>query len=160
MSTQLLTDQGTLEVTAWVRLLRSYSALTRRLNGELLENHGLHLNEYEVLLVLSQQEEGMRRVDLADAMRLTQSGITRLLEGLQKQGYVTRRACKTDARVSYAALTKPGRTKLERASETHLGAIRETFTDRYSEAELGQLAELLSRLPGGDVSDPRSCEPG
>lgn len=160
MSNQLLTDQVTMEQTAWVRLIRSYSALTRGMSARLLERHGLHINDFEVLLLLSgAKDDAMRRVDLADEVQLTQSGITRLLDGLQKAGYVTRRSCDTDARVSYAALTKKGRAKLEEASETHLAAIRETFAERYSESELDQLADLLSRLPGGGGDTP-SCEPG
>jgi DNA-binding MarR family transcriptional regulator len=143
-----------------VRLLRSYSALTREMSARLHEGHGLRINDFEVLLLLSQaDEDAMRGVDLAEAVQLTQSGITRLIDGLEKQGYVIRRACDTDARVSYAALTKEGRAKLEEASETHLAAIQETFAERYSESELDQLADLLSRLPGGGGDAP-PCEPG
>ena len=144
----------------WVRMLRSHSALKRGMSARLLETHGLHINDFEVLLLLSQAEDdAMRRVDLAEAIQLTQSGVTRLLDGLEKAGYVTRRACDSDARVSYAALTKEGRAKLEDASETHLAAIRDTFAERYSDAELHQLADLLSRLPGGGGDSP-SCEVG
>jgi DNA-binding MarR family transcriptional regulator len=161
MSDQLLSAQGTQEMNAWVRLLRGYKGLTRGLSAELLEEHGLTINAYEVLLLLSQaDDQRMRRVDLSEAVQLTQSGVTRLLNGLQKQGFVERENCSDDARVAYATLTAAGREKLERAAGSHVDAIRAAFADRYSDEELEALAGLLSRLPGADTADPRLCEPG
>jgi DNA-binding MarR family transcriptional regulator len=101
----------------------------------------------------------MRRVDLAESVVLTASGITRLLEGLEKAGLVAKETCATDARVSYAVLTDAGREKLRTAAETHLRGIDEVFLSRYSGSELTALAELLGRLPvtGGECgSDPCS----
>jgi DNA-binding MarR family transcriptional regulator len=89
----------------------------------------------------------MRRVDLAETILLTASGITRLLEGLERSGYVCKQTCASDARVSYAKLTDEGRQKLSDASITHLRGIDELFLGRYSGSELATLAELLSRLP-------------
>ena len=101
-----------------------------------------------MLLHLSHADEGMlRRVDLAERVLLTASGITRLLEGLERAGYVCKQTCASDARVSYAQLTDAGATKLSEAAKTHLRGIDELFTGRYSGSELATLAELLSRLP-------------
>ncbi len=106
------------------------------------------LNDYEVLLHLSWAEHKMmRRVDLADRILLTASGITRLLEGLERAGFVGKETCSSDARVSYAKLTDVGAQKLREAAVTHLRGIDELFTSRYSGPELATLAELLSRLP-------------
>jgi DNA-binding MarR family transcriptional regulator len=101
----------------------------------------------------------LRRVDLAERVLLTASGITRLLEGLERSGFVGKRTCDSDARVSYAALTEAGATKLRDASVTHLRGIDELFVGRYSCSELATLAELLSRLPvtGADCKSPPSC---
>ena len=135
-------------MSAWVGLLRGHAALTRVLNADLVADHGLTLNDYEVLLHLSQAEGGMmRRVDLADRVLLTAYGITRLLEGLERASFVEKASCKTDGRVSYAKLTSAGRAKLRAASVTHLAGIEELFSGRFSDAELGALAELFSRLP-------------
>ena len=89
----------------------------------------------------------MRRVDLAEQVILTASGITRLLEGLERAGYVEKATCDTDARVSYAKLTDHGLAKLREASRTHLAGVDDLFTSRYSEAELDVLAGFLARLP-------------
>jgi DNA-binding MarR family transcriptional regulator len=142
---------------SWVSFLRAHNAITRQLNADLLNDHGLTLSDYEVLLRLANAEnEMMRRVDLAESVLLTASGITRLLDGLERAGFVEKAACESDARVSYAKLTPTGRKKLVEAADTHRAGIEFLFTGRYSEAELDQLAELLSRLPlSGDL--PGRC---
>ncbi|MEI8106150.1 MAG: MarR family winged helix-turn-helix transcriptional regulator, partial [Actinomycetes bacterium] len=133
---------------SWVSFLRTHSAITRQLNADLLAGHGLTLHDYEVLLRLSNAEGGvMRRVDLAESVVLTASGITRLLDGLERSGFVEKATCSADARVSYAKLTEAGQTKLAQAATTHLAGVEDLFTGRYSEEELETLAELLSRLP-------------
>lgn len=145
-------------LAAWISFLRSHAAITRELSVQLQREHDLTLNDYEVLLHLSQADGGMlRRVDLAERVLLTASGITRLLEGLEESGYVCKQTCPSDARVSYAKLTDEGDAKLREARVTHLRGIGELFTGRYSRSELATLAELLSRLPvtGSDCkSDP------
>src|SRR3954470_1547381 len=133
----------TSSLQAWVSFLRAHAAITRRLNADLLNAHGLTLNDYEVLLHLSRAEEqAMRRVDLAESVLLTASGITRLLDGLERAGYVEKKACKSDARVSYAKLTDAGADKLAAAAKTHLAGVDELFTGRFSAAERETLAEL------------------
>src|SRR3954449_10336162 len=83
-------------LASWVSFLRAHAAITRQLNADLLNAHGLTLNDYEVLLHLSRAEHGMmRRVDLADSILLTASGITRLLDGLERAGYVSKETCQS-----------------------------------------------------------------
>jgi DNA-binding MarR family transcriptional regulator len=136
------------QLEAWVAFLRSHSAVTRQLNVELLNEHGLTLNDYEVMMLIDRAEHGvMRRVDLAESVLLTASGITRLLDGLEAAGYVEKAHCQSDARVSYAKLTEPGREKLRAASATHLAGVEAVFASPYTESELATLAGLLSRLP-------------
>jgi len=134
--------------TAWVTFLRAHSAITREMSNQLQREHGLTLHDYEVLLHLARSEYGMmRRVDLARNVLLTASGITRLLEGLERAGYVEKATCESDARVSYAKLTEDGRAKLRAAGTTHLRGVDELFSGRYSGSELETLAQLLARLP-------------
>ena len=135
---------------AWTSFLRGHAALTRELNALLVADHGLTINDYEVLLRLARAPDcRLKRVELAQSVLLTPSGITRLLDGLQSAGLVEKASCETDARVTYAALTDAGREKLGEASESHLADIERVFTSRFDEAELGTLAELLGRLGGG-----------
>ena len=135
------------EVQTWAQLLRAHATLTRRFSRDLLSAHGLTLNDYEVLLHLAHaSDRRLRRVDLVDRVLLTPSGVTRLLDGLERSGYVTRATCPDDARVTYAVLTDDGLEKLREAAPTHVGGIREQFAALYSRDELGRLAELLERL--------------
>jgi DNA-binding MarR family transcriptional regulator len=146
------------QLESWVAFLRSHAAITRELSAQLQREHGLTLNDYEVLLHLSHAEnQSLRRVDLAERVLLTASGITRLLEGLEKSGFVCKRNCASDARVTYAQLTDAGQLKLRQAAKTHLRGIDELFVGRYSGSELATLAELLARLPVAGSDDKSAC---
>jgi DNA-binding MarR family transcriptional regulator len=156
MSTQAYQPQigpTTPEQRAWVSLMRAHVAAMRRFNGDLSSAHGLTINDYEVLLHLAHAPDRMmRRVDLAKSVLLTPSGITRLLEGLERCGYVERASCSSDARVTYALLTDEGYEKLREASATHVEGIRSHFAD-FSPEELETLAAMLGRLPLADVAE-------
>ena len=98
----------------WVRLLRGHAAMRRTLSSELHAEHGLTVNDYEALLLLSRAEDGqLRRVDLADGLQLTPSGVTRLLDGLEEQGLVCKGVCESDARVTYAVRDRGGAEEAE-----------------------------------------------
>jgi DNA-binding MarR family transcriptional regulator len=94
----------------------------------------------------------MRRVDLAERLLLTPSGVTRLLDGLETAGFVRNETCASDGRVTYAVLTDEGGARLAAASCSHVAAIEALFDERYSTEEVARLAELLGRLPGADGS--------
>ena len=141
-----------------MRLVRGHSAVTRALNAQLVADHGLTINDYEALLHLARAEDRrMRRVDLAERLILTASGVTRLLDGLEEAGYVDRAACASDRRVTYAVLTEAGVAKLREASKTHVADIREIFETRFNAEELDQLVALLERLPHAADATGESC---
>lgn len=141
-------------VRAWTRLLRAHTATTRRLSAELQSDHGLTLNDFEALYVLSGAEEGrMKRVELARRLLLSPSGITRLLEGLERSGLVRRTTCPTDLRVAYAELTPEGRELHEAASCAHIASIRALMEEHFSQEELAELGDMLGRLPGVAAGD-------
>jgi DNA-binding MarR family transcriptional regulator len=141
---------GSLDIPdgAWIRFLRAHAALTRELSARLEALHELTLSDFDVLVQLYYAEgRRMRRIDLARSVLLTASGITRLLDGLESSGLVAKERCNSDARVTYAVLTKAGLKKIEEARDSHLADIEELFGSRFSRAEREQLAELLGRLP-------------
>ena len=159
MTRQVLIPQTSAALDAWVRLLRSHASARRILSTGLSDDHELSINEYECLLRLSHADQNaMRRIDLSEALLLTPSGVTRLLEGLEAAGFVEKGTCDTDARVTYAVLTDLGRRKIEEASRTHLAQVEDLFDAHYSPEEQATLAELLGRL-SGDV-DVSECNPG
>lgn len=137
------------ELDAWRSYLHSHVAITRVLDAELEAGHGLTLSDYEVLLYLVQaREQRLRMSELAERVMLTKSGISRLVDGLERSRLVQRVACREDARVSYAQLTDSGYEKLREAARTHLNGVRRLFLAHFSEKETEGLAALLSRLPG------------
>jgi DNA-binding MarR family transcriptional regulator len=158
MMSQVLSEQSS-AVRAFVALVRAHSAAIRQLNAQLTRDHGLTINDYEVLLRLARADDRrMRRVDLANEVLLTASGITRLLDGLERAGFVERGSCDTDRRVVYAVLTETGREKLRTASKTHVAQIEELFAARLEEPEQATFAGLLERMaaegPDLDCSPP------
>lgn len=147
MSSQVLELKG-VELEAWANFLRAHAAVTRQFNAELQTAHGLTINDFDVLAQLARApERALKRVDLAERVLLTPSGITRLLKGLERDGYVCNRSCDSDARVTYAVLTDKGHEKLREAGKTHLASVRALFSERFEKDELRSLADLLERLP-------------
>jgi MarR family transcriptional regulator, 2-MHQ and catechol-resistance regulon repressor len=134
-------------VVAVGRLIGAHAALTRELSAQLVADHGLTLSEYEVLILLASAPDGvMRRVDLAHEVRLSPSGVTRMLDRLEAGGLVGKALCEKDARVTYAQLTEAGVAKLEECAPGHVAAAERLLGERFDEHELTSLVELLGRL--------------
>jgi DNA-binding MarR family transcriptional regulator len=153
---QVLSEQS-VAIESFVSLVRASTHATRHLNALLTADHGLTLSDYEVLLRLSRApDRRMRRVDLAEQVLLTASGITRLLDGLERSGHVERGSCDTDRRVVYAVLTEEGLQKLREASTSHVAQIEEYFQSRYDQEHLVALNALLARI---EPAEPEDCTP-
>jgi DNA-binding MarR family transcriptional regulator len=100
-------------------------------------------------------QRSMRRVDLSRDVRLSPSGVTRMLDRMEATGLVEKGACKQDARVSYAVLTEAGMDKLQQAWPDHVAAVERLLGQRLDDRELESLKGLLER-----VARPSDCEPG
>jgi DNA-binding MarR family transcriptional regulator len=157
MTSQVLSKQlSPTAVQAFIRLLQGHAAATRELSADLVRDHGLTINDYEALLRLSRADDRrLKRVELAESLVLTPSGVTRLLDGLERAGYVEKGSCDSDARITYAVLTDAGLDKLREASTSHVAQIRTFFEQRFDDDELATLSDLLGRLPeaAGDGED-------
>jgi len=144
------------ELRAWRGMLRAHASLTKALDADLEAEHGLPLSSYEVLLHLTAADgERMRMSDLADSVILSRSGLTRLVDRMERDGLIARESCPSDARGSYARLTVAGTAKLDAARRTHLSGVRERFLDRLTEVELDVLGDSWDRvLPAGSDEGP------
>jgi DNA-binding MarR family transcriptional regulator len=154
MTSQVLSTQVDIaeEYKGWIRLLRAHAALTRELSTRLEAAHGLSLRDFDVLVQLYEApDRRLRRIDLARTVILSPSGVTRLLEGLERAGLVAKHYCETDARVTYAVLTDAGAAKFEAARASHVTDVEELFSSRFTADEHDRLAELLGRLPMADA---------
>jgi DNA-binding MarR family transcriptional regulator len=142
-------DTGLLpaELSAWGGFLRAHAELTRALDAELVEAHGLQLSSYEVLLRLARAPEGrLRMSDLADSVVLSRSGLTRLADRLEKAGLIRREQCPTDQRGLNAVITEEGRQLYRGAGRTHLAGVRERFLGQITPEEQRVLAGVWDRL--------------
>ena len=121
-------------------MLATHSNLIARLDAELERDHGIPLSSYEVLMYLADAEgERLRMGELADRLLLSRSGITRLVDRLERQGMIERRRCEDDGRGFFAVLTPAGRRKLDAARPDHLAGVRDAFP-RPSATERARLA--------------------
>jgi DNA-binding MarR family transcriptional regulator len=138
------------ELAAWRGLLRVHAALTRELDAELARTHDLPLSSYEVLIHLrSEPDRRCRMSDLAERALLSRSGMTRLVDRLEREGLLVRDSCSDDGRGLFAVLTDAGEEVLARARPTHLAGVRERFLRHFEPAELEAIAAAWERvLPG------------
>lgn len=137
------------EYRAWRGFLRAHSAVVRRLEADLLREHGLPLAWYDVLVQLVEApEHELRMTELAERVLVSRSGLTRLVDRMAAQGLVTRRPCESDARGYFAVLTPEGFERLREAAPTHLAGVRDYAIGGLSEDELAELGRLMGRFGG------------
>ncbi len=144
------------ELDAWRAFLRAHALVTRVLDAELMAECDLPLGSYEVLLRLNDApDRRLRMTELADSVLLSRSGLTRLVDRLERDGLIRRQACASDARGTNAVITDEGRRRLREAAPVHLRGVREHVIGLLDEGEVATLADLLGRIagpgdPGGD----------
>lgn len=149
------------EFAAWGGFLRVHATLVRALDAELRAAHQLPLTEFEVLLWLSHRpEHRMRMAELADSVLLSLSGMSRLVERLERRGYVQRETSPEDRRGAYAVLTQEGLALVREARGTHWAGIRERFLRHFTDEELEGLAIYWSRLLGEETLGERTVPAG
>jgi len=141
------------EERAWAAFLDAQAALLRRLEAELVDEEDMTLAEFDVLIQLKLAPQGrLRMTELSERVRLSRSGLTRLVDRLVQAGLVKRGRCDSDRRGTFAILTPAGGVRLRRARPVHLRGIREHFGKRLSAAQLLAVAEALEPLSRGQVS--------
>jgi DNA-binding MarR family transcriptional regulator len=140
--------------SAWIGILRAHAELTRGLDAELQEKHGVTLSAYEILSRLAHAPEGQLAMSqLAGAAKLSVSRVSRLMDQLQSRGLVSRRACGSDSRIVYATIEPPGRDLVRAAQETFFAIVNDRFFGRLSCDEVVTLGALLDRLVDAGACD-------
>lgn len=135
------------QLAVWRQFLRAHDHAMRRLEADLMAEHGLPLASYDVLVQLVEApDRRLRMTELADRVLLSRSGLTRLIDRLAREGLVSREACASDARGLFAVLTDAGYARLRDASPTHLRGIEDYVTGRLSDDELAGLGEALTEM--------------
>ncbi|TDC46511.1 MarR family transcriptional regulator [Actinomadura sp. KC345] len=135
------------ELIVWRAVLRAEAQISRRLQADLLAGHDLALAPYEVLMHLGEAPGGRLRMnDLADRVLLSRSGLTRLVDRLERDGLVDRQTCPSDARGLYAVLTAAGRARLDEAAPTYRQGVRDHMLSRLDDSELRTFQHILDKL--------------
>lgn len=132
---------------AWFGLLHTHAALVRQVDAELLARQRISLSAFELLGRLAVSDEGSLSVtELAGQVRISSSRVSRVVDELRRAGYLDRRACDSDARVSYVVITDSGRDLLAEASTTFEDAISRHFLEALSDQEVEQLTVIWTKL--------------
>jgi DNA-binding MarR family transcriptional regulator len=133
-------------ILAWTRLIRAQQAVLSAVEAELKSAGFPPLGWYDVLLELSRVDDGLRPFALEQKLLLAQYNLSRLLDRLEKAGYVQRRTCPEDGRGQVIALTASGRALIKRMWPTYRAAIARHVAARLDEDEAVRLGSLLGKL--------------
>lgn len=135
------------ELAAWHGALTLYSRIMRELDRDLLAFHRISLREFDVLITLfNASDRRLGMTELAQRVMLSPSGLTRLVERLERAHLVERQHDSRDARSFRTVLTDEGLQRLDEARTTHNAIIRGHFTDRLNEGELRKLGAIWSKV--------------
>jgi len=143
------------EETAWRALGRAVVVIPRVLDSDLMQSEGLSLTEYTVLMNLSEApERSLRMSELANYVSISVSGLTRVVEGLERTGLVERVRSTADGRGQLARLTPAGLKCLKRAWPVHLASVRRHVMDHLQNVDLAAFADALAAIAQAEVGPP------
>lgn len=135
------------QLAAWRSFLRAHATVTRALEAELVAEQRLSLAAYDVLVQLAEApQRTLRMTELAEAVLLSRSGVTRVVDRLERAGLVRRSPVVGDGRGVAAELTGAGMDRLRTAARTHLAGVVQHFVDRLDEDELAAVQRIGQRL--------------
>lgn len=135
------------QLAAWRAFLEAHAHTTEILSRELKAEEDLPLSWYDVLVHLNEADDHQLRMqELADRILLSKSGLTRLIDRMEREGLVLRSACPSDRRGTYAELTPHGLETLRRSAPTHLRGVRDHFASLLTEEEAEVLESALDRI--------------
>ena len=137
------------EMAAWRGFIETCAPLTAALERDLAD-HQVSLGDYQVLVYLSEADGGaMRMCDLAEALRLSPSGLTRRLDGLVGRGLVERRRSERDGRVMMAELADDGRAVLERTAPHHVASVRQRIFEHLDDDQVAAMGTIFAAISDG-----------
>lgn len=140
------------EMNAWLAMVEVSAAIQAAVEEDLAP-HGLTNGDYGVLARLSDSpDHRLRMCDLAGALHVSPSGLTRRLDGLVREGLVAREPSAEDRRVMLAVLTDNGFERLKAAAPDHVGTVRRQFIDHLSRTQLRNIGAALRAVQNGTAS--------
>lgn len=135
------------ELAVWLGFLSTHLKLLRTLDQELVDAERISMSSFEVLLTVAESPGGrIRMKDIAASLLISRSGLTRIVDELERKGFVAREKCESDARGFDAVLTPEGRKAYRRANKVHLTNLREEFLGKLTGDQLKALSEIWETL--------------
>ena len=133
-------------MTAWLALLRTHTQLWEQMESQMRREHGLTMARYDVLAQLSMAGGRLGLGDLASAIALSPSGLSKLLDRMDASGLVRRNPDPTDARAAFAMITPRGRTLVAQARSSHHELLRRTFGAALDDRDVADLTRIIGRI--------------
>ena len=133
---------------AWLALLRTHARLWDQLEAQIRRDHGLTIARYDVLAQLDMSGGQLRLSDLASAIVLSPSGLSKLLDRMEASGLIQREPDPDDARASLATLTPEGRALVKGARRSHHALLEQTFGAALDDRDIAELARIMGRIDG------------
>lgn len=143
------------QLRSWRAFLRAHAEVTRRLETDLVAAHQVPLAWYDVLVQLVEAPgRRLRMTDLAGAVLISRSGLTRLVDRLVAEGLVRRERAEDDARGTFAVMTDEGYARLRAATPTHLRGIASYVVSRLSPDQLNAFGDACQLIADAPESEP------
>ncbi len=133
-------------MAAWLGFVRTHSRLWDRVEAQMRRDHGLTMARYDVLATLINAGGRLRLSDLASSILLSQSGVSKLLDRMERSGLVHRDPDPSDGRAAFAAITPAGRSLAEEARLEHHALLQRMFGDALDPRDLDDLDRIMARL--------------
>lgn len=132
---------------AWLELQQATARLRAKLSRRAEQEAGMSATEHDVLWNLANDvDRRMTMSDIAERAMVTRSGATRLVERLERKGWVHRESFTDNRRVTYAVLTRDGVDAVRRSAQSLHRARAEVFDERLSDADVADLRRILGKL--------------
>jgi DNA-binding MarR family transcriptional regulator len=143
------------QLRSWRAFLRAHAEVTRRLEADLVAAHQVPLAWYDVLVQLVEAPgRRLRMTDLAGAVLISRSGLTRLVDRLVAEGLVRRERAEDDARGTFAVMTDEGYARLRAATPTHLRGVASYVVGRMSADQLSALGDACQLIADASEAEP------
>lgn len=133
-------------MTAWLAFVRAHARLWELVETQMRRDHGLTMARYDVLATLVNAGGRLGLSDLAASIVLSQSGLSKLLDRMERSDLVQRDPDPRDGRAAFAAITARGRAMERRARRGHHDLLREAFAGTLDERDLADLTRIMDRI--------------
>jgi DNA-binding MarR family transcriptional regulator len=131
---------------AWLALLRTHARLWDQLEAQMRREHGLTIARYDVLAHLDSAGGRLRLSDLASSIVLSPSGLSKLLDRMEASELIRREPDPSDARSTFAAITRKGRALVKKARPSHHELLQQRFGDALDDDDVADLTRIMGRI--------------